>query len=132
MDKRGELQSTFGWRTMPKFDVTTWFGAVCTSNTPKPIVDALVDALQIALNGPPLVNSLATALPPMSGARRYKTPRNVSAISTFRVDKSVWTPRDSIGVKSGVRHAIANGSTRTTRSYFTSDHTARLIAFRTR
>ena len=31
---------------VPKFDVTTWYGLYAPRNTPKPIVDALVDALQ--------------------------------------------------------------------------------------
>src|SRR5439155_20640598 len=32
-----------------KFDVTTWYGLYAPRHTPKPIVDALVDALQKAL-----------------------------------------------------------------------------------
>ena len=41
---------------VPKFDVTTWYGMYAPKNTPKPIVDALVDALQKALKDPALVN----------------------------------------------------------------------------
>ena len=44
---------------VPKFDVTTWYGLYAPKNTPKPIVDALVDALQKALKDPPLVNRFA-------------------------------------------------------------------------
>ena len=44
---------------VPKFDVTTWYGLYAPRNTPKPIVDALVDALQKALKDPPLVNRFA-------------------------------------------------------------------------
>jgi tripartite-type tricarboxylate transporter receptor subunit TctC len=41
------------------FDVTTWYGLYAPRNTPKPIVDALVGALQKALKDPPLVNRFA-------------------------------------------------------------------------
>jgi tripartite-type tricarboxylate transporter receptor subunit TctC len=44
---------------VPKFDVTTWYGMYAPKNTPKPIVDALVDALQKALKDPALVNRFA-------------------------------------------------------------------------
>ena len=44
---------------VPKFDVTTWYGLYAPRNTSKPIVDALVDALQKALKDPPLVNRFA-------------------------------------------------------------------------
>jgi len=44
---------------VPAFDVTTWYGLYAPRNTPKPIVDALVDALQKALKDPPLVNRFA-------------------------------------------------------------------------
>src|SRR6478736_4860475 len=44
---------------VPAFDVTTWYGLYAPRNTPKPIVDALVDALQKALKGPALVNRFA-------------------------------------------------------------------------
>ena len=42
-----------------KFDVTTWYGMYAPKNTPKPIVDALVDALQKALKDPALVSRFA-------------------------------------------------------------------------
>ena len=44
---------------VPEFDVTTWYGMYAPKNTPKPIVDALVDALQKALKDPALVNRFA-------------------------------------------------------------------------
>ena len=37
---------------VPGFDVTTWYGLYAPRNTPKPIVDALVAALQKALKDP--------------------------------------------------------------------------------
>src|SRR5437868_2264354 len=44
---------------VPKFDVTTWYGIYAPRNTPKPIIDALVGALQKALKDPPLVSRFA-------------------------------------------------------------------------
>jgi tripartite-type tricarboxylate transporter receptor subunit TctC len=44
---------------VPAFDVTTWYGLYAPRNTPKPIVDALVEALQKALKDPALVNRFA-------------------------------------------------------------------------
>ncbi len=44
---------------VPTFDVTTWYGLYAPRNTPKPIVDALVGALQKALKDPPLVSRFA-------------------------------------------------------------------------
>jgi tripartite-type tricarboxylate transporter receptor subunit TctC len=44
---------------LPAFDVTTWYGMYTPHDTPKPIVDALVDALQKALKDPALVNRFA-------------------------------------------------------------------------
>ena len=44
---------------VPGFDVTTWYGLYAPRNTPKPVVDALVTALQKALKDPPLVNRFA-------------------------------------------------------------------------
>ena len=41
------------------FDVTTWYGLYAPRNTPKPIVDALVAALQKALKDQPLVSRFA-------------------------------------------------------------------------
>src|SRR5882724_8862571 len=44
---------------VPDFDVTTWYGLYAPRNTPKPTVDALVNALQKALKDPALVNRFA-------------------------------------------------------------------------
>jgi tripartite-type tricarboxylate transporter receptor subunit TctC len=44
---------------VPRFDVTTWYGMYAPRNTPKPIVDALVDALQKALKDPTVVSRFA-------------------------------------------------------------------------
>ena len=44
---------------LPAFDVTTWYGLYAPRDTPKPIVDALVDALQKAFKDPHLVNRFA-------------------------------------------------------------------------
>ena len=44
---------------VPAFDVTTWYGMYAPRDTPKPIVDALVDALQKALKDPALVSRFA-------------------------------------------------------------------------
>jgi tripartite-type tricarboxylate transporter receptor subunit TctC len=44
---------------LPAFDVTTWYGMYAPRDTPKPIVDALVDALQKALKDPALINRFA-------------------------------------------------------------------------
>ncbi|MEA2975371.1 MAG: hypothetical protein QOF19_891 [Alphaproteobacteria bacterium] len=44
---------------VPAFDVTTWYGMYAPRDTPKPIVDALVDALQKALKDPALINRFA-------------------------------------------------------------------------
>jgi tripartite-type tricarboxylate transporter receptor subunit TctC len=44
---------------VPAFDVTTWYGMYAPRNTPKPIVDALVDALQKALKDPTVISRFA-------------------------------------------------------------------------
>jgi tripartite-type tricarboxylate transporter receptor subunit TctC len=44
---------------LPAFDVTTWYGLYAPRDTPKPVVDALVDALQKALKDPHLVSRFA-------------------------------------------------------------------------
>jgi tripartite-type tricarboxylate transporter receptor subunit TctC len=55
---------------VPGFDVTTWYGMYAPRNTPKPIVDALVDALQKALKDPALVNRFAElSMTPVEQAR---------------------------------------------------------------
>jgi tripartite-type tricarboxylate transporter receptor subunit TctC len=44
---------------LPAFDVTTWYGMYAPRDTPQPILDALVDALQKALKDPALINRFA-------------------------------------------------------------------------
>src|SRR5215208_1453113 len=44
---------------IPAFDVTTWYGIYAPRNTPKPILDSLVVALQKALKDPVLTNRFA-------------------------------------------------------------------------
>lgn len=44
---------------VPAFDVTTWYGMYAPRNTPKPVVNTLVAALQKALKDPALVNRFA-------------------------------------------------------------------------
>jgi tripartite-type tricarboxylate transporter receptor subunit TctC len=44
---------------IPAFDVTTWYGIYAPRNTPKPILDLLVGALQKALKDPALTNRFA-------------------------------------------------------------------------
>jgi len=44
---------------IPGFDVTTWYGIYAPRNTPKPILDSLVVALQKALKDPVLTNRFA-------------------------------------------------------------------------
>jgi tripartite-type tricarboxylate transporter receptor subunit TctC len=44
---------------IPAFDVTTWYGIYAPRNTPKPILDSLVVALQKALKDPALTNRFA-------------------------------------------------------------------------
>ena len=44
---------------VPAFDVTTWYGLYAPRDTPKPIVDKLVDALQKGLKDPALVERFA-------------------------------------------------------------------------
>src|SRR5258708_3628827 len=41
------------------FDVTTWYGMYAPRNTPKPVVDALVGALQKALKDPTVISRFA-------------------------------------------------------------------------
>jgi tripartite-type tricarboxylate transporter receptor subunit TctC len=44
---------------VPDFDVTTWYGLYAPRNTPRPVVDALVGALQKALRDPDLIKRFA-------------------------------------------------------------------------
>jgi tripartite-type tricarboxylate transporter receptor subunit TctC len=44
---------------VPAFDVTTWYGLYAPRNTPRPILDALVDSSQKALKDPALIKRFA-------------------------------------------------------------------------
>jgi len=71
---------------VPKFDVTTWYGLYAPRNTPKPIVDALVDALQKALKDPPLVNRFAElSMAPVEQDRA--TPTALEALLKSEIDR---------------------------------------------
>jgi tripartite-type tricarboxylate transporter receptor subunit TctC len=71
---------------VPKFDVTTWYGLYAPRNTPKPIVDAIVDALQKALSDPPLVNRFAElSMAPVEQERA--TPAALEALLKSEIDR---------------------------------------------
>src|SRR6186713_128924 len=71
---------------VPKFDVTTWYGLYAPRNTPKPIVDALVDALQKALKDPPLVTRFAElSMAPVEQERA--TPAALEALLKTEIDR---------------------------------------------
>ncbi|MDE5452733.1 tripartite tricarboxylate transporter substrate binding protein BugD [Bradyrhizobium sp. CSA112] len=71
---------------VPAFDVTTWYGMYAPRNTPKPIVDALVDALKKALKDPPLVNRFAElSMTPVEDERA--TPAALDAFLRAETDK---------------------------------------------
>ena len=71
---------------MPKFDVTTWYGMYAPRNTPKPIVDALVDALQKALKDPPLVSRFAElSMAPVEQDRA--TPAALETLLKAEIDR---------------------------------------------
>ena len=73
---------------VPGFDVTTWYGLYAPRNTPKPIVDALVDALQKALKDPPLVNRFAElSMAPVEQERA--TPAALDAF--LRAETNKWS-----------------------------------------
>jgi tripartite-type tricarboxylate transporter receptor subunit TctC len=71
---------------VPKFDVTTWYGLYAPRNTPKPIVDALVNALQKALTDPPLVSRFAElSMAPVELERA--TPAALEALLKSEIDR---------------------------------------------
>src|SRR4249920_940856 len=71
---------------LPTFDVTTWYGMYAPRNTPKPIVDALVEALQKALKDPPLVSRFAElSMAPVEEERA--TPAALDAFLRAETDK---------------------------------------------
>jgi tripartite-type tricarboxylate transporter receptor subunit TctC len=71
---------------VPDFDVTTWYGLYAPRDTPKPIVDALVEALQKALKDPALVNRFAElSMSPVEPERA--TPAALDAFLRSETDK---------------------------------------------
>jgi tripartite-type tricarboxylate transporter receptor subunit TctC len=71
---------------VPQFDVTTWYGMYAPRNTPKPIVDALVNALQKALMDPPLVSRFAElSMAPVEQERA--TPAALEALLRSEIDR---------------------------------------------
>lgn len=71
---------------IPEFDVITWYGMYAPRNTPKPVVDALVDALQKALKDPPLVSRFAElSMTPVEQGRA--TPEVLESLLKTEVDK---------------------------------------------
>jgi tripartite-type tricarboxylate transporter receptor subunit TctC len=71
---------------VPGFDVTTWYGMYAPRNTPKPIVDALVGALQTALRDPALINRFAElSMTPVEEERA--TPAALERLLKTEVDK---------------------------------------------
>ncbi len=71
---------------VPGFDVTTWYGIYAPRNTPKPIVDALVGALQTALRDPALINRFAElSMTPVEEERA--TPAALERLLKTEIDK---------------------------------------------
>jgi tripartite-type tricarboxylate transporter receptor subunit TctC len=71
---------------VPGFDVTTWYGMYAPRNTPKPIVDALVGALQKALKDPALVSRFAElSMTPVEEARA--TPAALERLLKTEIEK---------------------------------------------
>ena len=71
---------------IPEFDVITWYGMYAPRNTPKPVVDALVDALQKALKDPPLVSRFAElSMTPVE--QGCATPEVLESLLKTEVDK---------------------------------------------
>lgn len=71
---------------VPEFDVITWYGMYAPRNTPKPVVDALVDALQKALKDPPLVSRFAElSIAPVEQERA--TPEVLESLLKTETDK---------------------------------------------
>jgi len=71
---------------VPGFDVTTWYGMYAPRDTPKPIVDALVGALQKALRDPALINRFAElSMTPVEEQRA--TPAALERLLKTEIDK---------------------------------------------
>jgi tripartite-type tricarboxylate transporter receptor subunit TctC len=70
----------------PGFDVTTWYGLYAPRGTPKPVVDALVASLQIALKDPALISRFAElSMTPVAPERA--TPEALEAFLKAEVIK---------------------------------------------
>lgn|ERR1700726_589880 len=70
----------------PGFDVTTWYGMYAPRDTPKPVIDTLVAALQKALNDPSLVSRFAElSMTPVETERA--TPAALEALLKSEVVK---------------------------------------------
>jgi tripartite-type tricarboxylate transporter receptor subunit TctC len=71
---------------LPAFDVTTWYGLYAPRGTPKPVVTALVAALQTALKDPALIGRFAElSMAPVEEERA--TPEALEAFLKAEVDK---------------------------------------------
>jgi tripartite-type tricarboxylate transporter receptor subunit TctC len=71
---------------LPAFDVTTWYGLYAPRNTPKPVVDTLVAALQTALKDPDVVRRFAElSMAPVEPARA--TPAALESFLKSEVQK---------------------------------------------
>ena len=71
---------------VPEFDVITWYGMYAPRSTPKPVVDALVDALQKALKDPPLISRFAElSITPVEQERA--TPEVLESLLKAETDK---------------------------------------------
>ncbi len=71
---------------VPAFDVTTWYGLYAPRNTPKPIVDALVDALQKALKDPPW-STVSPSSAWRRSSRSERRPRRSKPCSGAEIEK---------------------------------------------
>src|ERR1700754_610564 len=71
---------------LPAFDVTTWYGLYAPRDTPKPVINMLVAALQTALKDPSLVSRFAElSMAPVEEDRA--TPEALEAFLKVEVDK---------------------------------------------
>jgi tripartite-type tricarboxylate transporter receptor subunit TctC len=71
---------------LPAFDVTTWYGLYAPRDTPKPVVNMLVAALQTALKDPSLVSRFAElSMAPVEEDRA--TPEALEAFLKVEIDK---------------------------------------------
>jgi len=71
---------------VPAFDVTTWYGMYAPRSTPKPIVDALVGALQKALKDPAVTSRFAElSMTPVE--EEQATPAALARLLKAEIDK---------------------------------------------